>query len=645
MPCHLHRSQAGCAPCELKCNRLGPQSARSDTQGGTADSPESGRSADEAKSIFRMKTSQIALGGLILSLTLLSISRAATCQIKIENLPVTMDGQVALLPAKVNGIDVNFRLDSGSFYSSINPGALENLKLHRRQARNGILTEGVGGLEWADFTSVDRLTIGKAEYLNHKLLIDGSEFGSNAIGMLGQDYLSGADFEYDLANGVVRHVQPGENCSKANLAYWASQEDVREIDLLRPEQRYATRIAGIATVNGAEVRVMFDTGARSIISLKAAKRAGIEPGGPGVVPGELAYGFGHREVQTWIAPIKNVTIGEEKINHTHIRIGDFELSDVDMIIGIDFFLSHRIFVANSQRKLYFTYNGGPIFNLFAVPSLAHRITNAENPPDLPAKDSSPPVDADGFSRRGAAYASRQSFDLALSDLTRACELNPGVGKYFSQRGSVRLRLGQSSLAMSDFNEALRLNPDDVDTRVKRADLNASGQDLESARADLSVADKVVGRGAYIRLDIAGIYLHLDMLELALSHFNLWISAHSQEPDLNIALYGRCWVRALMGKELNKALDDCGAAIAARPEEASYRDSRGLVQLRLGRLDDALADYDAALRINPKIAWSLYGRGLIRLRNGATDAGNADIAAAKAIRPSIEDDAKRHGVRL
>jgi hypothetical protein len=32
----------------------------------------------------------------------------------------------------------------------------------------------------------------------------------------------------------------------------------------------------------------------------------------------------------------------------------------DMIIGADFFLSHRIYVASSQHKLYFTYNGAGV---------------------------------------------------------------------------------------------------------------------------------------------------------------------------------------------------------------------------------------------------------------------------------------------
>ena len=37
----------------------------------------------------------------------------------------------------------------------------------------------------------------------------------------------------------------------------------------------------------------------------------------------------------------------------------------DMIIGADFFLAHRIYVARSQGKIYFTYKGGPVFQNFA----------------------------------------------------------------------------------------------------------------------------------------------------------------------------------------------------------------------------------------------------------------------------------------
>src|SRR6185312_15120118 len=56
-------------------------------------------------------------------------------------------------------------------------------------------------------------------------------------------------------------------------------------------------------------------------------------------------------------------IGGETIKHTHVLIGDIGLQGVDMLLGSDFFLAHHIYVAYSQEKLYFTYNGGPVFDL------------------------------------------------------------------------------------------------------------------------------------------------------------------------------------------------------------------------------------------------------------------------------------------
>ena len=32
-----------------------------------------------------------------------------------------------------------------------------------------------------------------------------------------------------------------------------------------------------------------------------------------------------------------------------------------MLLGADFLRAHRVLVAHSQRKLYFTYTGGPVF--------------------------------------------------------------------------------------------------------------------------------------------------------------------------------------------------------------------------------------------------------------------------------------------
>ncbi len=125
------------------------------------------------------------------------------------------------------------------------------------------------------------------------------------------------------------------------------------------------------------MRAYFDTGAAgSVITLAAAKRAGVSVDAPGVVAAGQSFGIGRQSVQTWIAPFASFKIGDEEIRNTKLRIEASLMRDVDMLIGADFFLSHRIYVATSQRKLYFTYNGGPVFNLTAGTSAAAKTNSS-----------------------------------------------------------------------------------------------------------------------------------------------------------------------------------------------------------------------------------------------------------------------------
>ena len=93
-------------------------------------------------------------------------------------------------------------------------------------------------------------------------------------------------------------------------------------------------------------------------------KAGIKIDSPGVVPAGVFFGFGRGTVQTYVAPVSVFKIGDEEIRNTRLLLGDTDLQDADMLIGADFFLSggSRVFTwANSQDKLYFSYNGGPVF--------------------------------------------------------------------------------------------------------------------------------------------------------------------------------------------------------------------------------------------------------------------------------------------
>ena len=579
-----------------------------------------------------------------LSLSAAPVLAMADCRmLKLAELSVTMSGLRPLVAARINGADARFLADSGAFYSMITSANAEQYKLKLHRAPANLRVEGVGGRAEASATYVEELTLADQTIRHIEFLVGGSELGNGAVGLLGQNVLGIADAEYDLARGVIRLMRPGEGCEKVLLAYWVTTQpySVIDIDWARGKTSPA---AGTAYLNGTRIRVVFDTGAgSSFLTRRAAEHAGFTPTGAGVVPAGFGHGLGSQSYQTWIAPFASFKLGDEEIRDTRLRVGDADLPTGDMLLGADFFLSHHVYVANSRDKLYFTYNGGPVFNLAQLPPKP-----AGTDPPLGASsqgkdDEREPTDAAGFARRGAAYAARRDFEHAISDLTRACELDPTGASYFRQRGLARWSNGQPDLAMSDLDQALKLAPDDIDALMLRAGLRLASHDISAASTDLETVDRLASKEADVRLEIAGLYSRADMLTAALSQYDLWIAAHPRDADLARAKNGRCWVRALLGSDLDKALKDCDDALRMIDKSPQFLDSRGLVLLRLGEYDRSIADYDASLNLKPRSAWSLYGRGVARLRKGMAAEGRSDMAAAAAIQPSIAEEAGRHGI--
>ena len=621
----------------------------------------------------------------LLGMTSAPLCVAAGCKlVKRAELPVTMSGLVPLVHAEINGTDALFIADSGAFFSMLTPAAAAEFKLHLSPAPFGLGLTGVGGEAHVSMTTVPTFTIFGVTIPKVEFIVGGNDLGGGAAGLLGQNVFRLADdVEYDLANGIIRLFSP-DGCRHAVLAYWAVGRVYSVMDIARSTP-FSPHTAGVAFLNGARIRVIFDTGSpTSILTLEAAKRAGVTPETAGVVAAGQSAGVGRQLVPTWIAPFPSFKIGDEEVRNTRLRIGASGVRDVDMLIGADFFLSHRIYVANSQEKLYFTYNGGPVFNLTATPATADASAapnaaapNAAAPnaaaPDAaapnataqataapqsppaatvpggavaaaPASGADQPTDAAAFSRRGAAFAARHEYRSAIADLTRACQLAPSEASYFYQRALAYWADKQPDAALADLDQALKLKPDDVNALVARAGLHAHRHERAAAIADLDAASRLAPKEAALHIQLGDLYLRLGQLAPAVAEYTDWIDSHGRD-DVRMphALHARCLTRALSGQQLDEALGDCNAALRLRPQTAAYFGSRGLVELRRAEYDKAIADYDRALAVQHGDAWAYYGRGVAKLRKGLSADGQADIAAAAALAPTIANEAGKHGI--
>ena len=566
-------------------------------------------------------------------------SARAGCELKTYGeVPVTMVNRQPVVAVKINGVEKRFIADSGAFFSTMTRNAAQQLGLAIRDVPEGMMVIGIGGSLDVGATTANRVEVAGPAMKKVDFLV-GGWMGPEIDGLIGQNLLGTSDVEYDLGSGVIR-LFVSQGCGDAPLAYWAgstpwSRLAISTTSVVEPH------FTATAYLNGKPIRVTFDTGAsRSILTLKAARKVGVVDAASLQEVETLAGRT--RQVHSFVAPFDSFKIGNEEIRHAKLWVSDQDLLTGDMLLGADFFLSHRVYVSTRQHKLYFTYAGGRVFDLDRAPETS---ASASTAPVGPAATvaSEAPKDADGWRRRGAALMSRNDAAAAAAAYTHAAELEPGDPRAFYERALSKLALKDAAGARADLDQALKLRPALADARVARAALRVAEKDEGGAREDLEAALKGAPDDPQAWLRIATLWAGLRDYEEATRLVDRWLAANPRALNRPNVLNASCWNRAQWGRELEHGRADCDAALKLRPGEPSYLDSRGLVRLRLGDPDGAIADYDEALRRRPTQAWSLYGRSLAKSKNGDKAGAEADRKAALALDPSLTEAARKAGL--
>jgi tetratricopeptide (TPR) repeat protein len=586
-----------------------------------------------------------------------------TCSLgKILEVPITMNGLRPTIPATINGREAKFILDSGAFWSTMSAATAAEYGLKTRPVF-GFFVKGIGGDTHADLTTVKDFAFAGVPLKNLEFVVGGSDFGR--AGLLGQNFLQHFDVEYDFAHGAVRLFRT-EHCDHATMAYWLTgnqQFSELSIDAFDP---LSARTAGSAYVNGIKIRVMFDTGAAtSMLSSKAAARAGVKLDSPGVSAAGYTTGIGSGTVKAYVGTFASFKIGDnEEIKHAKLLIVDTDLPNSDMLLGEDFFISHRVFVANKEHKLFLSYNGGAVFDLRPGPHAPSPATStaastagsdAGSPPEAaPAASAAtevaaapPPPNAGELARQGAALAARRDYDGAVANLTKAIEASPDESEYYLERANAYWAGGHGDLALPDFDRAIELKPDAPEPHLRRAEFEFAKKDAVAAQTDLDAVDRLVAPTADARFTLGMLYETHDRPAEAIAQFTSWINAHPEDARLGRALAGRCWSRALLNRDLKDALRDCEQpmhkSVKTDPGYAPLYVRRALVRLRLGDYDKAIRDCSDALQLQPSNATARYLRGIAEARKNQAAESAADLAEANRLAPKTAERFASYGI--
>jgi predicted aspartyl protease len=277
-----------------------------------------------------------------------------------------------IVDGAINQQRIGILLDTGAQTSFVLRAAADRLGLTRTEAK-GYRAFGVGGETYVEYAVIDELKIGTATRKNWRTLVLGERDPGRQYGfVLGYDFVDLVDLEFDLAHNALRIFRP-QDCADVSLAYWAkggASEATLEVDNEHPGILVAVKL------NGKPLIAALDSGApASVVSRLVAASVGIAPGGVGATPAGTSGGLGGGRPDQWIGAFESFSIGDEVIRNPNIRFTNLAVSTNrtgsrlavqrelrEMMLGVDFLRAHRVLVAHSQGKLYFTYTGGPVFD-------------------------------------------------------------------------------------------------------------------------------------------------------------------------------------------------------------------------------------------------------------------------------------------
>jgi predicted aspartyl protease len=293
---------------------------------------------------------------------------SAACSLMTQPIQVAMQGLRPIVTAKVNGREGRFLLDSGAGINALNSKFAAELKLSPvGMARTGshldmdaaTAIEGFAGKPTINgLVKASRFDFADASFRDVPFMA--TDRVGDVDGILGQAFLRVADVEYDFAASKLQLVK-AVGCQGANMAYWAKDGQAYSVLPLEWIDRDRPHTEAAVYVNGVRMRAAFDTGSGiTFITENAAARAGVKTTDPRVQPAGVVQGV-DAAAKTWVATFASVKIGDEEVKNTGMVIAQSDSIGFDVLLGIDFFTSHHVYVANSQEKIFFTYEGGPVF--------------------------------------------------------------------------------------------------------------------------------------------------------------------------------------------------------------------------------------------------------------------------------------------
>ena len=105
-----------------------------------------------------------------------------------------------------------------------------------------------------------------------------------------------------------------------------------------------------------------------------------------------------------------------------------------------------------------------------------------------------PTDATGFHRRGNLHGRNGLYELAISDYSKAIEIDPGFAEAHYDRGCSYYELREYEEAIADLTRAIELDPNEARYYGQRSLVYLFSDRMDLAQVDEEMCEDLRNRG-------------------------------------------------------------------------------------------------------------------------------------------------------
>ena len=202
--------------------------------------------------------------------------------------------------------------------------------------------------------------------------------------------------------------------------------------------------------------------------------------------------------------------------------------------------------------------------------------------------------SDAHINLGKAYASQGRWDVAMSELQTALQLDPDCVEAHSNLGVVYFSQGQLDRAIAEYQTALRLDASNVDAHNNLGVAYKSQGQLDMAIAEYQTALRLDPDNVKAHTNLGNLYASQGQLDRAIAEYQTVLRL---KPDFMEAHNNLGTAYKSQGL-LDSAIAEYQTALRLAPDNVGVHTNLGNVYATQGQLDRAIAEYQIALRLNP-----------------------------------------------